>query len=65
MGPTPDVLLLESEHCHSIQDWLWPGRRGSLKCDRGNDEMQIVADKEMIELNIMPVAGHFGIVLAR
>ena len=37
------------EHCHSIQDWLWPGRRGSLKCDRENDEMQIVADKEMLE----------------
>lgn len=37
------------EHCHSIQDWLWPPRRRNLLCDRENDEMQIVMDQDMTE----------------
>ena len=32
------------EQCHTLQDWLWPKRRGHLSIARENDEMKIVMD---------------------
>ena len=32
------------EQLHSLQDWLWPKRRGKLGECRANDEMKIVVD---------------------